>query len=97
LIYEPFNTTFIALITKKENPSSFEDFRPISFCNCFYKIIAKVILVRLKPIFSRNISKEQFRFLDGKQIHEAVGVAQKIVHCIIFFVEKRCYSENRPI
>lgn len=51
-------------------------------CNCIYKIIAKVIAVRLKPMLSRHISKEQFGFLDGRQIHEAIGVAQETIHSI---------------
>eukprot|EP01018_Ginkgo_biloba_P034237 Gb_24170 [translate_table: standard] len=38
-----FNSTFIAPIPKSDNPSSFEEYRPISLCNCIYKIIAKVI------------------------------------------------------
>jgi hypothetical protein len=29
-----FNTTFIALIPKNDNPVSFEEFHPISLCNC---------------------------------------------------------------
>ena len=33
-IHEPFNATFIALIPKLDNPTSFDDFRPISLCNC---------------------------------------------------------------
>lgn len=57
LIYEPFNSTFIALVTKNEDPSSYEDFKPILLCNYIYKIISKVIAVRLKPILSRKISK----------------------------------------
>jgi len=81
-IYRPFNSTFIALIPKKDVPESFEDFRLISLCNCIYKIIAKVIAIRLFPILSRNISLEQFGFLDGRQIHEAIGVAQEVLHSV---------------
>eukprot|EP00253_Pinus_taeda_P002811 PITA_02811 len=81
-VYRPFNSTFIALIPKKDDPESFEDFRPISLCNCIYKIIAKVIALRLAPILSQNISMEQFGFLDGRQIHEAIGVAQEVIHSI---------------
>lgn len=78
----PFNATFIALIPKKEDPDSFEDFQPISLCNSIYKIIAKIIAVRLKPILSSGISSEQFGFLDGRKIHEAIGVAQETIHSI---------------
>eukprot|EP00253_Pinus_taeda_P010845 PITA_10845 len=82
VIYRPFNSTFIALIPKKDDPESFEDLRPISLCNCIYKIISKVIALRIAPILSRNISMEQFGFLDGRQIHEAIGVAQEVIHSV---------------
>jgi hypothetical protein len=58
IIHSPFNSTFITLIPKLNDPQSFDDFRPISLCNCIYKIIAKIIARRLKPILSEAISKE---------------------------------------
>jgi len=74
------NSTFIALIPKTDNPSSLDDFRPISLCNCIYKVISKIIARRIKGILSTNISIEQFGFLKGRQIHEAIGVAQEGLH-----------------
>jgi len=74
------NSTFIALIPKTDNPTSLEEFRPISLCNCIYKIISKIIARRIKGILSSNISMEQFGFLKGRQIHEAIGVAQEGLH-----------------
>eukprot|EP00253_Pinus_taeda_P008617 PITA_08617 len=67
------NTTFITLIPKSDNPTSFDDFHPISLCNFIYKIIANC----LRPILSNHISSEQFSFLQDRQIHEAVGTTQE--------------------
>ena len=50
------NSTFIALIPKKEKPLSFADFRPISPCNLIYKLIAKVTAQRLKPFLNKFIT-----------------------------------------
>lgn len=72
-----FNTTFIALIPKVDSPTSFEYFLPISFCNGMYKVIEKVIACCLKPILSNTIYMEQFGFLEGRQIHEVIRVAQE--------------------
>ena len=65
-IHPPLNSTFIALIPKKDSLGSFEDYRPILLCNCVYKIISKIIAKRFKAVLSTNISKEQFGFLEGR-------------------------------
>lgn len=74
-IHTPLNSTFIALIPKKDSAGKFEDFRPISLCHYLYKIISKIITKSLKEILSSHISKEQFGFLEVRQIHQAIGVA----------------------
>jgi hypothetical protein len=79
-MHAPFNSTFITLILKSDDPQSFDEFRPISLCNCIYKIVAKIIAQQLKPFLLDSISKEQFGFLEGYQIHEAIGVSQEGLH-----------------
>ena len=77
-----FNTTFIALIPKTDQPKTFDDFRPISLCNYIYKIISKIISTRIKKVLGGYISNEQFGFFPGRQIHDAVGVIQEGMHSI---------------
>jgi hypothetical protein len=79
-IHLPFNSTFISLIPNKDDPISMEDFRLISLCNCVYKVIEKIINRSLKVALSKCISQEQFIFLEGRKIHEAIGVAQEDLH-----------------
>lgn len=44
------NHTAIALIPKSDHASSMQDFRPITYYNITYKVIAKVLSTRLAPI-----------------------------------------------
>ena len=79
----PFmNSTFLALIPKKEKPLTFAYFRPISLCNMLYKLISKVIAVRLKPFLDSHISKEQYGFLKNRQIVEPIGIVQETLHAV---------------
>lgn len=48
-ILRDLNTTFIALIPKKEGANSLYYFHLISLCNVIYKSIIKLISERLKP------------------------------------------------
>lgn len=42
----PFNSIYVALISKKFNPLFVTDFRPISLYNVIYKLVAKVITIK---------------------------------------------------
>jgi hypothetical protein len=74
------NSTFVSLIPKMDNPETLDKFILISLCNCAYKIVFKIIAQRFKKILSKNISEQQFGFLEGRQIHEAIGIAQEGLH-----------------
>jgi hypothetical protein len=81
-VIRSLNSTFLALILKVNKPTSFGDFRPIALCNLCYKIIAKLIAIRIRPILSRSLSDEQLGFLKGRQILDAIGTAQECLHSI---------------
>jgi hypothetical protein len=72
------NSTFLALIPKKQDHASFEDFRPIACCNLIYKLVAKIIANHLKPIFSDqktnsvSLTQEALHFIKLKNIPSIV-------------------------
>ena len=74
------NTTFIALISKIKEPKKVSDFRPISLCNVVYKLIAKVLVNRLKLVLPYIVSDSQSAFLSGHLAIDNVLVAFETLH-----------------
>jgi hypothetical protein len=74
------NSTFLALIPKEINPSSFSRFHPISLCNSTYKILTKIIANRLKQIIGRIISNNQGGFIQKRQIVDNIILVQEAIH-----------------
>lgn len=50
------NATFIVLVPKKEEVKEFSNFRPISLVSSLYKIIAKVLSMRLRSMMEGLVS-----------------------------------------
>lgn len=80
-IHAPLNSTFITLIPKANNSAKLDDFRPISLCNCLYKIISKIIAKRLKGVLSGHISKEKFGFLEVDRSTKLLGGPRRTTQC----------------
>lgn len=74
------NCTYIALIPKVQSPKHTAEFKPISLCNVFYKIVVKVSLNRLNEILSEIISPSQSAFIPSKLITDNIMVTYEVLH-----------------
>ncbi|KAK1550727.1 hypothetical protein Q3G72_023767 [Acer saccharum] len=79
LLLKEFNATILALVPKVPNPSKMTDFRPISCCNTFYKIIAKIFANRIKPCLPDIISPSQSAFVTGRRIGDNIFLVQELM------------------
>ncbi|KAK3230021.1 hypothetical protein Dsin_001902 [Dipteronia sinensis] len=73
------NATILALVPKVPNPSKMKDFRLISCCNTLYKIIAKIIVNRIKPCLPDIISPSQSAFVAGRRIGDNIILVQELM------------------
>ncbi|KAL3637949.1 hypothetical protein CASFOL_018397 [Castilleja foliolosa] len=73
------NSTFITLIPKVRNPTSIREFRPISLIGGLYKIIAKLLALRMARVVESIISQCQFAFVRGRNILESNIIVNEVV------------------
>lgn len=74
-----WNATTLILIPKVNNASSATEFRPISCLNTVYKVISKLISIRLKAVLPRVISQAQSAFMPSRLLAENVLLATDLV------------------
>ena len=67
-----FNATFLTLISKREGANSPRLFILISLFNIIYKIVMKVIDIRLSAIMLTLISPKQSWFVEGHHIMDGI-------------------------
>lgn len=67
------NGYFVALIPKKGGAEDIRDFRSISLlAGGAYKLLAKVLAIRLKQMVGKVVSETQNAFVKGRQILDAI-------------------------
>ena len=78
------NSTFLVLLLKKGGVAEdLRDFIPISLVGGLYKWLTKVLANRLKRVLPKVISKAQNAFVEGRQIMDAVLIANEDIDWIL--------------
>ena len=73
------NASFIALVPKVRDPSSLDQFRPISLVGAIYKIITKILSRRMKKVMSSIIDDCQSAFLSDRGLTDSVVMTNEIL------------------
>jgi hypothetical protein len=81
-LLKEINATFLVLVPKNLGADSLDLFHPISLCNALYKIISKVLTLRLLKILLIIISPHQSGFVPGRQILDSIMAVHEVIHSL---------------
>ncbi|GKD37778.1 RNA-directed DNA polymerase, eukaryota [Tanacetum coccineum] len=73
------NASFITLIPKSQDPKTVIDFRPISLIGSLYKVVTKILAIRLSSVISDLILDVQTAFLPGRQILDGPFIINELL------------------
>ncbi|RYR72172.1 hypothetical protein Ahy_A02g006385 [Arachis hypogaea] len=79
---EEISETTVVLTPKVKDPEELNQLRPISCCNFIYKIITRVIVLRLKGLLQDIVSPTQSAFVGGRLIQDNVVIVQEVYHSL---------------
>jgi hypothetical protein len=74
------NYDIITLLPKVKDATRIQLYRPICLLNYIYKWFTKCLTIRLEPVASRIIHKNQTAFIQGRNIINTVMVLHEILH-----------------
>ncbi|XP_042415279.1 uncharacterized protein LOC122004461 [Zingiber officinale] len=75
-LLKQWNHSLISLVPKVPQPSRVADYRPISCCTVFYKIISKILSSRLVDVVEYLFHPAQPAFVKGRNITDNIHLAQ---------------------
>ncbi|GJV86771.1 retrovirus-related pol polyprotein from transposon TNT 1-94 [Tanacetum coccineum] len=81
------NASFITVIPKVADPIGLGDYRPISLIGSYYKIIAKMLVERVKKVVGDVVGDAQTAFIKGRFILDGVLVVNETMEFIHFPVK----------
>jgi len=77
----------IVCLSKAQVNQTPEDYRPITLLNSHYKILARIIAQRLRPVLGDHLTETQFLGVPGNTIIDAVATVRDAI----------AYEESRRI
>lgn len=80
IMRETTNRTFVRLIPKGSWPKLVSDYMPIALCNVTYKLISKILSLRLRPILQSIIGENQSAFVKDRAISDNVLITHKLLY-----------------
>ncbi|XP_073137107.1 uncharacterized protein [Henckelia pumila] len=79
---DEWNDTIVTFIPKIKTPMTLKDFRPISLCNVGYKIIARTLTNRLRPLMKKSVNEFQSAFIPERLISDNIILVFETLHWI---------------
>jgi hypothetical protein len=74
------NYSIVTLLPKIKDASKIQQFRPICLLNCLYKLITKVLTLRVEPYAARLIHDTQTAFMKGRNITSGIMCLHETLH-----------------
>ncbi|KAL0014391.1 hypothetical protein SO802_001460 [Lithocarpus litseifolius] len=72
----------LILIPKVTNPEMVHQLRPINLCNTLYKLLSKIIVLRLKKFLPNLVHPTQSGFIPRRRATDNYIIAQEMIHLI---------------
>ncbi|GJT40504.1 RNA-directed DNA polymerase, eukaryota, partial [Tanacetum coccineum] len=73
------NSSFVSLIPKIQDPKLVSDFRPIRLIGSLYKVVTKILAMRLSVVISDLVSEVQTVFLPNRQILDGPFIINELL------------------
>jgi hypothetical protein len=84
----PLNQAYMALLPKRDDVVTADDFGPISLQGTAVKILCKMLTRRIQPLIPSLVSIDQSSFIRGRNISDNLAYAAELVQC--------CHKSRAP-